>query len=157
MNMNRIQRLIPAVLAVFGLMALAGTVVAAGKANHHDAKQLLGDKAKSDGHHVIHTKGKYTTSVETRNGKISALKVKHSEKGDIPVKKYKTEHKMAQAATGHVVYASFGSAQAEDMGTVYIGYAYTNDEGDQEIYWFPAEMIEDGTTGAVEYVPLNNG
>jgi hypothetical protein len=107
-------------------------------------------------HHVIHTKGKYTASVETKHGKISAFNVKHSEKGDIPVKKYKTEHKMAQAAVGHIVYASFAPAQAEDVGTVYIGYAYTNDDGDQEIYWFPAEMIEDGTTGAVEYVPLSN-
>jgi hypothetical protein len=155
MNMKRIQRLIPAVLVIFGLLALAETVVAVGKANHHDAKQLLADKGKNDGHHVIHTKGKYTAAVETRHGKISAFNVKHSEKGDIPVKKYKTEHKMAQVTVGHVVYASFAPAQAEDMGTVYIGYAYTNEEGDQEIYWFPAEMIEDPTTGAVEYVPLN--
>jgi hypothetical protein len=155
MNMNRIQRLIPAVLAIFSLLVVAEIVVAKGKANHHDAKQLLADKGKTEGHHVIHTKGKYTASVETKHGKISAFNVKHSEKGDIPIKKYKTEHKMAQAAVGHVVHASFASAQAEDMGTVYIGYAYTNDDGDQEIYWFPAEMIEDGTTGAVEYVPLN--
>jgi hypothetical protein len=155
MNMNRTQRLIPAVLAIFGLLALAETVVAVGKANHHDAKQLLADKGKTDGRHVIHTKGKYTTTVETKNGKVAALHVNHSEKGDIPVKKYKTEHKMAQVAVGRVVYASFLPAQAEDMGTVYIGYAYTNDDGDQEIYWFPAEMIVDGTTGAVEYVPLN--
>ena len=155
MNRNRLLRLIPAVVAICGLLAVAEIVVAKGQANHHDGKQLLADKAKTDGHHVIHTKGKYTASAETRHGKITAFNVKHSEKGDIPVKKYKSEHKMAQAAVGHIVYASFAAAQAEDMGTVYIGYAYTNDDGDQEIYWFPAEMIEDATTGAVEYVPLN--
>ncbi len=155
MNLNRIQRLLPAVMAIFGLFAVADTAVAVAKGNHHDAKQLLGDKAKTDGRHVIHTKGKYTTSVETKNGKVAAVHVKHSEKGDIPVKKYKTEHKMAQATVGHIVYASFAPTQQEDMGTVYIGYAYTNDDGDEEIYWFPAEMIVDGTTGAVEYVPTN--
>jgi hypothetical protein len=154
MNMNRLLRLIPAVVAIFGLLVVAGTVVAAGKANHHDAKQLLADKGKADGHHVIHTKGKYTASVETTHGKVAAFHVHHSDKGDIPVKKYKSEHKMARAAGNHVVYASF-AVQEQDMGTVYIGYAYTNDDGDQEIYWFPAEMIEDGATGAVEYVPLN--
>ena len=155
MNTNRIQRLILAVVAIVGLLAVAETVVAVGKANHHDAKQLLGDKAKTDGHHVIHTKGKYTASVETKNGKVAAFHVNHSEKGDIPVKKYKSEHKMALSAVSRVVNASF-AVQEQDMGTVYIGYAYTNDEGDQEIYWFPAEEIVDGTTGAVEYVPVNN-
>jgi hypothetical protein len=40
----------------------------------------------------------------------------------------------------------------QDMGTVYIGYAYTDEYGNEEIYWFPEEMIEDLDTGAVEYV-----
>jgi uncharacterized protein with FMN-binding domain len=70
--------------------------------------------------HVIHTKGKYTTSVEVKNGKVAGVHVKHSEKGDIPVKKYKTHKKMAQAARGRIVYASIVSAQYQDMGTVYM-------------------------------------
>ena len=59
---------------------------------------------------------------------------------------------MAQDVRGHVVYASFVPAQMEDMGTVYIGYAYIDDDGNEEIYWFPYDMIVDGDTGAVEYV-----
>jgi hypothetical protein len=43
--------------------------------------------------------------------------------------------------------------QETDMGTVYIGYSYIDDDGNEEIYWFPAEEIVDGDTGAVEYVP----
>ena len=39
------------------------------------------------------------------------------------------------------------------MGTTYIGYAYIDDNGDEQIYWWPYEMIYDGDTGAVEYVP----
>jgi len=154
-NMNRIQRLFTAMVVIFGLFALGAAAVAAPVAkhhNHHDGKQLVGDNLKHDGHHDIDHKGKYTASVEVKNGKIAALHVKHSEKGNIPVKKYKTHKKMAQAARGHIVYASFVAAQMEDMGTVYIGYAYVDDDGNEEIYWFPYDMIVDGDTGAVEYI-----
>ena len=34
-----------------------------------------------------------------------------------------------------------------------IGWAYT-DLGDEYYYWFPAEMVIDPFTGAVDYVPL---
>jgi len=153
-NMNRIQRLLPAIVAIVGLLVLGGAAVAAVKAqHHHDAKQLVGAKLKTDGHHDIEKRGHYTASVESKGGKIAAFHVVHDTKGAIPVKKYKTHKKMAQAARGHIVYASFVAAQMEDMGTVYIGYAYVDDDGNEEIYWFPYDMIVDGDTGAVEYVP----
>jgi hypothetical protein len=124
--------------------------------HHHDAKQLVRDKLKTDGHHDIDHKGKYTASVDVKGGKIAALHVKHSEKGEIPVKKYKTHRKMAQTSSPHLMYASFQLAQTEDLGTEYIGYSYVDDEGNEEIYWFPVEEIYDGDTGAVEYVPLSS-
>ena len=37
---------------------------------------------------------------------------------------------------------------------IYIGYAYYDDYGDEVIYWFPYEMILDGDTGAVDYIPI---
>jgi hypothetical protein len=43
-------------------------------------------------------------------------------------------------------------AQMEDMGTEYIGYTYIDDDGNEEIYWLPYDMILDGNTGAVQYV-----
>lgn len=46
-------------------------------------------------------------------------------------------------------------AQTQDMGTVYIGYSYVDDDGYEEVYWFPEEIMVDGDTGAVEYVPVN--
>jgi hypothetical protein len=33
------------------------------------------------------------------------------------------------------------------------GYSYIDDDGNEEIYWFPEELILDGDTSAVEYVP----
>jgi hypothetical protein len=155
MRMNLRQSLFLNIVAVFGLLAVCGTQVAAAKPVHHDAKQLLAGNLKSDGHHDIDHRGKFTTSVEVRNGKVAEVHVTHSIRGPVTVKKYKTHHKMAQAAGPHVVYASFASGQDQDLGTVYIGYAYIDDDGNEEIYWFPEEMILDGDTGAIEYVPTS--
>ena len=156
MNMNRVQRLLTAIFVTFGLFALGGAAAAAPKAkhhNHHDGKQLLGERLNTNGHHEVHKKAKYHTFVEVRDGKVAGVHVKHAEKGDIPVTKYKTHKKMAQMG-GHIVYASLRSVQYQDMGTVWIGYSYVDEYGEAEIYWFPYDMIIDGDTGAVEYVPL---
>lgn len=80
----------------------------------------------------------------------------HDTKGAIPVKKYQANKKMVQATGTHLTYASFALPQDTDLGTVEIGYSYIDDDGNEEIYWFPAEEILDGDTGAVEYVPLSN-
>ena len=156
MNMRPIQRLFTAMVVIFGLVALGGLAVAAPKSkhhNHHDGKQLLGERLKTNGQHEIHTKGKYHTVVEVKDGKVAGVHVKHETKGEIPVTKYKTNKKMAQAAGAHLVYASLRSVQYQDMGTVYIGYSYVDEYGEEEIYWFPYDMIVDGDTGAVEYIP----
>jgi hypothetical protein len=155
MNMYRLQRLLTVVIVICGLSALGGTAFAQPKPkhhNHHDGKQMLGEKLKTNGHHEIHKKGKYHTMVEVKDGKVAGVHVKHEEKGDIPVTKYKTHKKMARAG-GHIVYASLLAAQYQDMGTVYIGYSYVDEYGEAETYWFPYDMVVDGDTGAVEYVP----
>lgn len=151
MNRNR-MRFTAALVVICGVFALSQAAFAAKAHNHHDGKQLLGANLKKDGHHEIHQKGKYHTLVETRGGKITGVHVRHETKGEIPVKKYKTHKKMAQAAGAHLTYAAFALPQDMDMGTVYIGYSYVDDNGDEEIYWFPYDMIVDGDTGAVEYV-----
>jgi len=46
------------------------------------------------------------------------------------------------------------TVQAQDLGTIYIGYSYIDDNGDEVVYWFPYDMILDGDTGAVTYVPV---
>jgi len=145
-------------VAAFALSLIAGVsfAVPVTAQHHHDAKTLVREKLKTDGHHDIDHKGKYTTSVEVKGGKIAALHVKHSEKGDIPVRKYKTHKKMAQNGSAHLMYASFRVAQMQDLGTEYIGYSYIDDQGNEEIYWFPAEEVYDADTGAVEYVPLSS-
>lgn len=123
-----------------------------GKANHKNGKQLLGEKLKKNGKHVLEKKGANTASVEVKDGKIMGVKVKHDTKGDVAVIKYKTSKKMAHVEG--LQLASLRLVQAESLGMVYIGYAYIDEYGYEEIYWFPYEMIYDGYTGAIEYVPV---
>ena len=152
--MNRTRRLIATSVAALGAFALIGGVIAAPKAKHHNknGKQLLGEKVKKNGKHQLDKKGDNTVSVDVKDGKIAALQVKHAKKGDLPVKKYKTSNKMAHAYGFQ--RASLQLAQAQSLGTVYIGYAYSDEYGDEVIYWFPYEMIYDGDTGAVDYIPI---
>jgi hypothetical protein len=118
-------------------------------------KDLLGDKIKQNGNHKLDAHGKFTASVDVSNGKIAGVKVKHAEKGDISVTKYKTTKKMAAGPTNGIMYASLLLAQDAYIGTMWIGYAYIDDYGDEIIYWFPYDMILDGDTGAIEYYPAS--
>jgi hypothetical protein len=120
--------------------------------NHHDGKQLVGEKIKHEGRHEIDRKGQYSAAVDVKNGKIAGMHVKHDTKGEVPVKKYKTNKDMAKESSGFKTTA-FIQTQAQYLGTTYIGYSYVDDFGNEEIYWFPYDMILDGDTGAVEYVP----
>lgn len=82
------------------------------------------------------------------------MSVKHSEKGDVPVKKYKTTKKMVDAGDAAIRPVNLILAQAQSLGTTYIGYSYIDEYGEEVIYWFPYEMIYDGDTGAIDYVPI---
>jgi hypothetical protein len=136
------------------VVLFAGVTLAKGKGkhNHHNGHQMLGDKLKKDGTHQIHKNGKHTVSAEVKNGKVAGVHVKHDTKGDVAVKKYKTKKKMASIDTPPSPTIPTGDT---DLGTTYIGYSFTDDDGNEEIYWFPYEVILDGDTGAVEYVPLS--
>ena len=149
--MNPTRRLITTTIAMTCALSLAQVATAKGKPNHHDGTKLLGGKVKTNGRHVLEKKGPHTVSVDVKDGKIAGMHVKHDKKGELPVKKYKTKKKMAQAAGG-LHYASYIQVQDQYLGTTYIGYSYYDDYGDEYIYWYPYDMILDGDTGAVEYV-----
>lgn len=119
---------------------------------HQNGKALLGERIKTNGKHKLEQHGKHTAFANTKDGKITGITVEHSEKGAVPVKKYKSSKKMVTADGMQAV--SLHLAQAYSMGTTWIGYAYIDEWGDEIIYWYEYEMIYDGDTGAVEYVPL---
>ncbi len=75
------------------------------------------------------------------------------------VKKYKTTRKMARGNEIDAPAEMNGSLvqpagyQVAQGGIVYIGYSFS-DGVDEYVYWFPAEMVVDPFTGAVDYIPL---
>jgi len=94
------------------------------KANHHNGKQLLGEKIKTNGNHLLDKKGDYTSTVDVKDGKVAGVHVKHAKNGDVAVTKYKTHMKVVQAGGPRFVYASWRFAQDEYLGTEWIGYGY---------------------------------
>ncbi len=119
-----------------------------GKAKHKNGKDLLGDKIKVNGKHKIAKEGPHEISVDVKDGKIAAFHAKHDKKGELPIKKYKSSTKMASLDAT----PSSPIVRVQYMGTTYIGFAYYDEYGYEEIYWYPYDMIYDGDTGAVEYV-----
>jgi len=169
--MSPIVRNLALFLAVASL-AMQGTALAQGKGKggenkggpdkekkakkheHKNGKNMLGDKIKKNGKHELEKHGKHTAFADVQDGKIRGVSVKHADKGDVPVKKYKTNKKMADASSGGIMPVNLLYVQAYSLGETWIGYSYIDDYGDEVIYWFPYEMIYDGDTGAVEYVPI---
>ena len=162
--MTALLRLAAAFFAVLGLAAIDGSAIAQPKDKerekavkqhkHHNGKDLLGERKSKDGEHKLHENGKHTAFVSVSKGKITGMRVRHADKGNVAVKKYKTSKKMAGASFGGMQPVSLLLAQVQDLGTVWIGYSYIDDYGNEVIYWFPYDLIYDGDTGAVEYIPL---
>jgi hypothetical protein len=149
--MTGIVRPLTSIIATVGLLVLAHAAALAAdkKHTHHDGKALLGDKHKHDGTHVIHKHGDHTVSVVAKGGKVHGVKVQHAKKGELPVKKVKTNKKMVLADGVPEDVIPVQGAPSTD----YVGYLYTDPyTGETYIVWFPADMVYDGTGGAVEYV-----
>ena len=170
--MVHIARFIVTFLAIAGLAAIDGSALAQPKDKDkdrkdqkeqkeqkvkqhkpHNGKDLVGDKIKQNGKHKFHENGKHSAFVDVKGGKIAGVTVTHADKGNVPVKKYKSTKKMAAAPAGGMQRVSLVLAQSQYLGTTWIGYSYIDDYGDEVIYWFPYDMILDGDTGAVEYIP----
>ena len=125
------------------------------KAKHQNGKQLAGDKLKKDGKHELHKNGKHTAYIDVKGGKVMGVSVKHAEKGDVPVKKYKTTKNpmtMASVSSSGFQTVAFIPTQ-QVVGETWIGYSYIDEWGEEVIYWFPYDIVYDPYTDATEYVP----
>jgi hypothetical protein len=144
-------------LALIGAVAFISTAFA--KHQHQDGQQLLGNKIATTGKHDVHKVGEHTVSIHVENKKIARVTAAHRTKGNVAVKKYKTTKKMAQGYELNIPMENAGALvqsaryQIAQSQIVYIGYAFS-DGIDEYIYWFPAEMVVDPFTGAVEYIPV---
>src|SRR6201987_3077630 len=88
------RRFFGAAVASVGVLAFAR--VAFAKHQHLPAHQLLGNKINTDGKHEIHKRGDHTIHAHVQGKKISHISVSHKTKGDVRVKKYKTNKKVVQ-------------------------------------------------------------
>jgi hypothetical protein len=124
------------------------------KQEHKSGKDMLGDKIKKNGKHQLEKHGKNTASAEVKDGKITGVDVENTDTGKVPVTKYKSTQKMASNSRNRYQLASLGLAPAQQyVDTVWIGYAYIDEYGDEIIYWFPYDMVYDPYTGAIDYYP----
>jgi hypothetical protein len=152
-----IRRHVLSAVALIGAAAFIDTAFA--KHQHQDGFKLLGNKLNTTGKHDVHKVGEHTVSIHVENKKIARVTVAHRTKGNVAVKKYKTSKKMAQGYELNGPIEDGGtllqpaSYRVAQSGVVYIGYSFS-DGVDEYIYWFPAEMVVDPFTGAVEYVPV---
>ena len=151
------RRIFTAAIASAGVVPFVGAAFAAHQ--HQAAHQLLGNKINTDGTHEIHKRGDHTIHAHVKGKKIERISVTHRTKGAVAVKKYKTNKKVvalsvpgfAAGETGRLVEPV--SYEVAQQIVWMIGWAYT-DLGDEYYYWFPAEMVIDPFTGAVDYVPV---
>jgi hypothetical protein len=104
--------------------------------------------------------GEHSDHVHVKGKKIAHMTVTHKTKGEVPVRKFKTSKRLVQGdgviqmgaeTSGLVQPADYRVAQV----VVDVGYSYIDPvTGIETYYWYPAEMVVDPLTGAVDYVPL---
>jgi hypothetical protein len=164
--MSKTCRSLAAAITALGLIAASGSVLAAPKdkpdteqekvkgqgkakqAKNKSGKALLGDKIKKNGSQKLEDNGKFTASADVESGKVKGVSVKHADKGEVPVTKYKTTKQMASRSAEGIHLAQYGY---DTVVTLWIGFAYIDDWGYEVIYWFPVDLVIDGDYGAVEY------
>ena len=72
--MIRNYRLWTTIIAIIALVAFVGPGASPALAkahHHHSGQQMLGNKIKQNGEHVIDKKGEHTVSAKVTNGKIA--------------------------------------------------------------------------------------
>jgi hypothetical protein len=144
-------------VAILAMLCLVAPAVAAivKQHNHHGGHAKVSKaELKRDGNHPIEKNGRHAVSIDTKGGKIVKFHARHDTKGEVAVKKYKSNKKIAML-DGDVDAPAGVPVDQIDEGTVWVSYAYVDDEGNEEYYWYQAEEIYDGDTGAVTYVPLH--
>src|SRR5689334_9769406 len=92
--MDCTRRFFGAAVASVGVLAFVRLAFATH--HHHPAHQLLGNKIKTDGKHEIHKRGDHTVYAHVKGKKISHISVTHKTKGEVPIKKLKTNKKVVQ-------------------------------------------------------------
>lgn len=122
-------------LTVFASLLVASGLAVAKNAHHNNGHNLLAAKINQNGKHEIDKIGNNSVVAEVNNKKVVNMSA-----GNLPVRKVKSNKKMAEAAVGGIKLAANGSIQLAQVIEVYYGYCF--DTGlDEYCYWYPASDV----------------
>jgi hypothetical protein len=114
---------------------MAGGIALANNEHHNNGHNLLGEKLNQNGKHEITRIGNNAVTAEVNNKKVVGMSA-----GNLPVRKVKSNKKMAGVGFDHLQIAANGEVQLAQAVDVYYGYCF--DTGlDEYCYWYPASDI----------------
>jgi hypothetical protein len=113
---------------------------------HMNGHSLLGAGLKHDGKHGLGKLGGRDVTADVKGGKVTAMSA-----GDLPVKHFKSDKKMALGGGGFMPVAFNPLLTPAQYDQVY--YAYCFDDGvTLTCYWYPASDVD---PTAYDYLPYD--
>jgi len=114
---------------------------------HLNGHNLLGDKIKHDGKHELGRLADRVVTADVKNGKVDSMAA-----GDLPVKRVKTNKKMAELENGIIPAAWDGGHQLAQYDETYYGYCF-DDGYNYTCYWYAASDVNYADYVWVTYDP----
>ncbi len=128
-------------LLVSGPFVAAASEAFAKNPHHKNGHNMLGGKLKQNGRHEVDKAGQATVSADVNNGKVTAMTASHTQKGNLPPQKVKSQRKMAEMEPGRVrVAANADDVQLAQAAVYYYAWCFT-DGLDEYCYWYPADVV----------------
>ena len=124
---------------------LVGGAAFAKNKHHHNGHDLLGTKLHQNGKHEIGKAGDATVIAGVSNKKVVNMSA-----GSLPVRKAKSNKKMADVVPGTIQVAANGESEFAQVAEAYYSYC---DGLDEYCYWDPAADVIVTDTW-VAYTPL---
>ena len=122
-------------LAVFASLVVADGLAVAKNQHHNNGHNLLGAKINQNGKHEIGKIGNNSVIAEVNNKKVVNMSA-----GGLPVRKVKSNKKLAEQGLGGIKITANTNIQLAQMIEVYYGYCF--DTGlDEYCYWYPASDV----------------
>jgi hypothetical protein len=105
---------------------------------HMNGHNLLGAKLKQNGKHEVGKLKDRTVTADVENGKV-----KNMAAGDLPMKRVKSNMKMASLEDGVIRVPSGGTGLQLAQYSTVVYYGFCFDDGyDFDCYWYPAEDVD---------------
>src|SRR5260370_27013093 len=122
-------------LAVFASLVVADGLAVAKNEHHNNGHNLLGAKINQNGKHEIGKIGNNSVTAEVNNKKVVNMSA-----GSLPVRKVKSNKKLAEHGLGGIKIAANGDIQLAQVIDVYYGYSF-HTVPSEHCYWYLASDV----------------